>query len=258
MVSLAGRGEKEKRGSSFRGSRSSQETEVGPEILIQVPVEHSHVEQVVNPAAGDGPHPLAVINPVRKGSAQHPHHFQVFKKDQVLIQADHTVEVSAFRLAVGGEHPQKGTGEDIAFETENPEVVAGLPAEIVGLSLQESKRELLADLAGDLDASQHGDFLTLSGESDATAVVELDLRPVPLSQPHTKFENSGSLQKELSFLGEENGHPVKVDDLVVHFGLGKVGVQGEIQGQTRGQGKFQVFQSHVAQISGVPGRPRPG
>ena len=55
-----------------------------------------------------------------------------------------------------------------------------------------------------------------------------------------RVEVAGALEKEVAFFWEEQREPCQVDLAVVHFGLGEVGVDGDVGAQLRRQVVEQV------------------
>lgn len=116
---------------------------------------------------------------------------------------------------------------------------------VVALSFQKCQGKLLCDLPRQLATHQNGNGLANLRKPDSPAVVEFGFRLESLPAQNAKLEDAGPFQKKFSLFPKEGGHTVKIDNLIIHFGLGKIGVRRKIQCQTRADPVFQILQTNV-------------
>jgi hypothetical protein len=65
-----------------------------------------------------------------------------------------------------------------------------------------------------------------------------------------EFENARAFQEKLTPFREKQGKTGDVGDQIIYFGLGKVGVHGDVQRESRCGPKFQQFQTDSGQVMG--------
>ena len=155
---------------------SFEKAQIGLKVLPNLNIGETGVQKSILPMTFYRPRPLPFVEAVGKGSGQQSDHFQVLEKNQVVIDCKNSIKVSSLPLPVAGKESQRGTRKNVPFQAEDCEIVALLALEIICLSLQYSQCELVSQLAGQLRAYQNGDGQPVRGKTDATAVIELNVR----------------------------------------------------------------------------------
>src|SRR6185312_14163107 len=83
-------------------------------------------------------------------------------------------------------------------------------------------------------AGENGHHLPTVAEADSPRIE--GLHPGGCSE----VEDAARLEEEIALFGEERRQSCEVDDLFIHFNLGKVSVDGQIRGHCGRDGKFGI------------------